>query len=323
MMGVGEGVNFPCVFNLFSRWFPKEEENELASIAETGVYWGIVTAMLLVPVIEHHVNWESVFYIFGALGIVWAIVFYKVAASTPHEHSDNDESSPVYEKFQTEIKYIEATAPGSVAHNVKVPWVKIITEPAIWALGIAKLSYYYCFFTVLSWQPTYYRDLGMKEDVASYSSALPFLVTVISIVSFGFLASELIDTQHHSKAVVRKTLGGIGLISQSACFFWLASVRSPVTALGVYSLMYFLNAAFIPGVALNVLDLGPKYTGSIMAFTHTIATMSGALCNVLNGIFLEMSEPGHYELVYYVCSAISLVGGVVYLLFSKQHVCIE
>ena len=131
-MGVGEGVNFPCVFNLFSRWFPKEEENELASIAETGVYWGIVTAMLLVPVIEHHVNWESVFYIFGALGVVWAFIFYTVAASSPHEHSDNNEASPVYEKFQTELKYIEATAPGSVAHNVKVLYNISSTHSSVW-----------------------------------------------------------------------------------------------------------------------------------------------------------------------------------------------
>ena len=61
LMGCGEGVNFPCVFNLFSHWIPKEEQSFLVSIAQTGAYCGSIFSMLLVPPIESLLDLESCF----------------------------------------------------------------------------------------------------------------------------------------------------------------------------------------------------------------------------------------------------------------------
>ena len=82
-MGAGEGVNFPAVYALASEWYPEHEEHVLVTIAEMGVYLGIVVAMVFVPVIEIHLGWEPVFYIFGSLGFVWAAFFAVYGSDSP------------------------------------------------------------------------------------------------------------------------------------------------------------------------------------------------------------------------------------------------
>jgi sugar phosphate permease len=84
-MGAGEGVNFPAVYALASEWYPEHEEHILVTIAEMGVYLGIVVAMVFVPVIEIHLGWEPVFYIFGSLGFVWAAFFAVYGSDSPEE----------------------------------------------------------------------------------------------------------------------------------------------------------------------------------------------------------------------------------------------
>ena len=83
LMGSGEGVNFPAVYALASEWYPEHEEHILVTIAEMGVYLGIVVAMVFVPFIEDHFGWEPVFYIFGSFGFVWAALFAVYGADSP------------------------------------------------------------------------------------------------------------------------------------------------------------------------------------------------------------------------------------------------
>ena len=88
-MGSGEGVNFPAVYALASEWYPEHEEHILVTIAEMGVYLGIVVAMVFVPVIEIHLGWEPVFYIFGSFGFVWAALFAVYGSDSPEvSHSE-------------------------------------------------------------------------------------------------------------------------------------------------------------------------------------------------------------------------------------------
>ena len=84
-MGAGEGVNFPAVYALASEWYPEHEEHILVTIAEMGVYLGIVVAMVFVPLIEDHLGWEPVFYIFGSFGFVWAALFAVYGSDSPED----------------------------------------------------------------------------------------------------------------------------------------------------------------------------------------------------------------------------------------------
>ena len=182
--------------------------------------------------------------------------------------------------------------PEKVTPSEDVPWGEILTSTPVWALGIAKFGFYYSFFMVVTWLPSYLHEMGMKEHTAAYMSAVPFGLTVPFVIFFGILKNTLhagaeddpnrnlykpIGTKNASfrwsLKRTRKTLACICYTGNIGCFAALTRipVGKPWVAFWVVNIMYVLNASFIAGVAVNVIDIGAKYAGSIMALTHEFA----------------------------------------------------
>ena len=76
MFGIGEAGSSPCSTGVISRWFEKHEVGKAQ-----GYVWaasrmgGALTPFVVIPVMVT-VGWRSAFYLLGALGIVWAIVWW-------------------------------------------------------------------------------------------------------------------------------------------------------------------------------------------------------------------------------------------------------
>ena len=104
----------------------KDEEDILSHNYENGVYAGIVIAMMCVPVIEHYMGWEPVFYIFGSLGFVWAALFAVYGGSSPQDLCYDVDTKTKALKLTglmdpREVEYIEATrAKGRRKQRLKV-----------------------------------------------------------------------------------------------------------------------------------------------------------------------------------------------------------
>ncbi len=74
-MGLGEGVAFPAIHNLFARWVPVHERARSVALNASGIALGTVAALLLTPMIVLAWGWQAVFYCFGLLGFpTWAII---------------------------------------------------------------------------------------------------------------------------------------------------------------------------------------------------------------------------------------------------------
>ena len=132
---------------------------------------------------------------------------------------------------------------------------------------------------VVTWLPSYLHEMGMKEHTAAYMSAVPFGLTVPFVIFFGILKNTLHDQREGapfkwSLGRTRKTLACICYTGNIGCFAALMRVPigKPWVAFWIVNIMYVLNASFIAGVAVNVIDIGAKYAGSIMALTHEFAT---------------------------------------------------
>ena len=200
-----------------------------------------------------------------------------------------------------------------------IPWGRILCNSAVWALALAKFGYYYSFFYSVTWMPTILEELGMDKYVAAYSSAIPFFVTCPAIIGFGALTTHLVVGVQMDLRYVRKTLGTLSFAANIGCFVALMFIRKPhaTWALALFTLMYTFNAAFIAGVAVNVLDIGAKYAGSIMALTHEFATGAGFLASVVTGAMVK--SRGRFEATFAVAAIINVMSMLVYLWFGSAE----
>jgi MFS family permease len=78
LTGFGEGVTYPAVYNQLAKWFPKTEKTSWASALGVAPSIGTVLANGVSPLIIDYLRWESVFYIAGGFGIVWAFFLVYV-----------------------------------------------------------------------------------------------------------------------------------------------------------------------------------------------------------------------------------------------------
>jgi len=123
-MGVGEGVAMPAMNTLLSRWVPVQERSRALALVYSGMYAGSVAGLGASPHIIHAAGWPSVFYIFGALGIVWYLAWISGAAASPGEDPKCSEE---------ERRYITASAVAARPAS-SIPWKEILSKPAVWAL---------------------------------------------------------------------------------------------------------------------------------------------------------------------------------------------
>ena len=60
-----QGVTFPCIHMVWSKWAPPSERSRMATLGFAGTYVGTVVAMPVSGVLASSLGWESVFYFFG------------------------------------------------------------------------------------------------------------------------------------------------------------------------------------------------------------------------------------------------------------------
>ena len=81
--GLGEGVTFPAMNSLFSDWAPPLERSRLSTIAFSGAQLGTILALPISGILCQSVSWDSVFYISGALGLIWFVIWMLYIKNTP------------------------------------------------------------------------------------------------------------------------------------------------------------------------------------------------------------------------------------------------
>jgi len=95
IIGLAQAATFPSCFYFYPRWVPVMEKTVLISFNLAGMYMGEILGFGLsgalvscdVTVGGHlFKGWEVVFYVFGAIGILWFPIYYWRVYDSPEEH---------------------------------------------------------------------------------------------------------------------------------------------------------------------------------------------------------------------------------------------
>jgi len=73
LLGIGEGGGFPAATRAVAEWFPVQERSTAMGIINAGTSVGAVAATPLIAIVLAHLNWRWVFYLSGALGLLWTL----------------------------------------------------------------------------------------------------------------------------------------------------------------------------------------------------------------------------------------------------------
>ncbi len=303
-MGLGEGVAFPAIHNLFARWAPVQERARFVALNTSGIPLGTVGALFLTPAIVLTWGWHWVFYCFGLLGFVWFGLWYFLASDSPETH-------PTI--HPTEAQFIRSNTP-LVQKNDVTPWGLLLSRAPTWAIIINHFCSNWGFYVILTWLPTYFKQaLGADLSKVGIYTILPWLVMFIMGNVAGWTADLLIE-RGYSLTFVRKLMQSIGFFGAATFISFVGSVTTITEAIVLMCCTLGTGAFALSGFGVNHLDIGPRYAGILLGFSNTAGTIPGILGVTLTGMILDAT--GSWQLVFMISAGIYVFGALVWLLFS-------
>src|SRR5580704_10469537 len=95
LFGAGEAGAFPNASIVVARWFPPTQRATMAGVTLMASQIGGAIAPLLVVPIQMRYGWRASFFVFGALGVIWATVWGTWFRDSPAEKSGSKPAEPI------------------------------------------------------------------------------------------------------------------------------------------------------------------------------------------------------------------------------------
>uniref|UniRef100_A0AAR5QA61 Major facilitator superfamily (MFS) profile domain-containing protein n=2 Tax=Dendroctonus ponderosae TaxID=77166 RepID=A0AAR5QA61_DENPD len=308
--GLGEGTTYPALTALLAKWVPLKERATIGSIVFSGSQFGtILSNALSGELIRRTKDWASVFYFFGALAILWFILWVLLCYSDPSSHPFISDK---------EKEYLEKELSNVSNVKLDVPWKSILTSVPMWALVITQVGHDWGFFTMITDLPKYMKDV-LKFNVSQNGtwSSVPYIVMLLTSIMSGWFCDFLVRRNIMSLTFSRKFFTSVASIGP-AVFIVIASYAGCDRMLAVW--MFTIAMAFMGcyycGMKVNALDLSPNFAGTLMAIINGLGATSGIVTPYLAGALTEDHTLAQWRLVFWITFGVFGVTNLVYLLFG-------
>ncbi|GLV41384.1 Major Facilitator Superfamily Transporter 9 [Carabus blaptoides fortunei] len=309
--GIFEGVTYPCIHAVWARWAPPLERSRLATIAFSGSYVGTVVSMPVCGLLATYVGWESIFYVFGVIGLVWWVFWMLIVKESPS-------TDPHISK--AELRYIKESL-GDFADgnkNIKHPWKSILTSAPVWAIVASHFSENWGFYTLLTQLPKFMKDtLGFELTKTGFISAVPYLAMAIMIQFCGHFADWCQIKGYLTTTQVRKIFNCGAFVAQTVFMLGAAFLLSPVGSMVCLTLAVGLGAFAWCGFSVNHLDIAPQHASVLMGLSNTFATLPGILSPTISGYIVKTPTDEEWKIVFYIASSVYFIGCVIYGIFCS------
>jgi MFS transporter, ACS family, solute carrier family 17 (sodium-dependent inorganic phosphate cotransporter), other len=290
-LGLGEAAVFPASINMIGRWVPPLNRSRAVALLTSTIYLGTVFSLPMTGWLVRNYGWPVPFYAFGAVGLVWAVIWFAgVRGSSGIE------------------------PPVSTARPA-IPWGKLARSSAVWAIVVAHFCNNWSLYVLLAWLPSYFKStFNVSITNAGLLSAAPWLTSFLMANVAGHWADYLLRSGR-SATFVRKLMQTIAL-GGTAIFLLQLPGAGSVTAGAVLMCCATGSLAFgMAGFAPNPFDIAPRFADVIWGISNTFATLPGIVGVFVTGWLVDRT--GSFSAPFFLMAGVVLLGAVVYLAFAS------
>jgi ACS family sodium-dependent inorganic phosphate cotransporter len=290
-LGLGEAAVFPASINMIGRWVPPAKRSRAVAICISGLSLGTVVSLPLTGALVKSQGWPAPFYVFGVVGLVWAVIWFMRVSSGRATFADGDTQKP--------------------APSVNIPYLRIARTPAVWAIFACHFANNWLLYLLLAWLPSYFKStFGVSLTNAGLLSAAPWLCTFVTANISGVAADRMLAAGR-SAGFTRKLLQTLGT-GGSACFLLLLPhVTSAGTGVVVMCCASGMLGLCQAGFAANGFDIAPRYADVIWGMSNTFGTIPGIVGVAITGWLVDRT--GSYNTPFLVSAGLAFAATAIYL----------
>ncbi|AHG92406.1 major facilitator superfamily MFS_1 (plasmid) [Gemmatirosa kalamazoonensis] len=271
LLGVGEGGGFPTATRAVAEWFPVTERSTAMGMINAGTAVGAVAAPPLIALVLTRVDWLGlapwrwVFFLTGALGLLWTLWWWRVYR-TPAE---------------------PATAPAEVERS---PLGALLRHRETWAVVLAKFLSDGAWYFYLFWLPKYLFDaFHLDIRTAGAIGWIPYAASGVGSVCGGALSSRLLARGLSVNAARKIALG-----ASAALMPWVMLVpglHSVGWVIFVFSLAFFGQQSWSTLVMILPTDMiSRRAVGTLAGLVGFGGAMGGVLLGQVVGYLRDHGQ---------------------------------
>lgn len=287
LLGVGLGGSSVCFAPLGVNWLPSSSRCIFLSLLSTTAI-GIAISVSLSGYLIYFFGWSSVFYVTGAMGFIWTVLWFSLIYDSPEKHPkiSRADRMKIMGKIANEEDSINSERPE------KVPWLKILTSAKIWAIIVAQIACEFSIFTFTTQLPMYFHDI-LHYDIQQNGvlSCLPFIGTwltetyrviqsifvgnwLISIASCN-IGCKLIKSKKLHKTTVRKLfqLIGMGFGCISLLLLTVLGQNTNFCIILLIISVSMFGCVFCDHIA-SIMDVAPNFSASVCGILAVVMALT-------------------------------------------------
>jgi ACS family glucarate transporter-like MFS transporter len=304
LFGAGEAGAFPNAGVVISRWFPASHRATMCGVTLMASQIGGALAPLLVVPIQSRYGWRASFYLFGALGICWAIAWRVWFRDTP----DKKDGAGLFEQR-------EAPAALSASETI-FPWRIALRSRSVTAMLATAFCYVYVYNFFQTWFHTFLVKGRGFSEAGLLLSALPYTVAVFANLTGGAASDALVRKLGPKRG--RRALG-VAALTVAGLFTVAAMVSRQQTLTVVFLAIVYGAITFQQSGVFGVcLDIGQRHAGAMVGLMNTASQIGGLVGSVAYGYIVE--HFGNYDAPFVPMAALLFLGALLWLRIDASQV---
>lgn len=286
LFGVGEAGAFPGATRAFYNWVPAKERGMANGIFHSGARVGAAAALFFMPFLIRFVGWRLTFFINGAFGIIWILIWLKWFKDKPSQHKQVN---------GLELAYIEEGITENKDTGGELPIAVILTSRNMLLVMFQYMASNITFFISFTWLLPYL--ISQWGEGAEIYAPIPLVVGMFAQWVSGWLATVIYKKGYFPQsrklpAILGFSIAAIGLIS-----IIQATNISPLPFVALFSVAVFgVEMTISPSWSL-CMDIGGDKSGTVSASMNMVGNIGSALSAIIFPFFIA-----HVTIPYIVSS---------------------
>lgn len=306
LLGVGEAGAFPVASRGMLLWFPRSERGRIQGVTHFFSRFAVAVTPFVAGTIMIAFGWRAIFYIFGSLGILWAIVFNVLYRNRPEDHSRVNLAE------LGEIRGLDAAGnPNAfVLERRPAPWKRILLSPNMWFVAFGYACFFFGTNFYLTWYPTYLREhRHLSLASLGFWGSLPLFAGMLGDITGGTL-SDLIFRRKKNARLARRIVAAPGFLLAALFLVPAALTTETVTSiLCLAASFFFLEWVIGPAWAVPM-DIGGQFSGTVTGIMNMLGALGGSLAAIVYGTLFDR---GFWVAPFFVSAAILAIGALIWI----------
>ncbi|USK61443.1 MFS transporter [Peribacillus asahii] len=276
LFGLGEG-SFPSASSVaLAENFPKEQRGRAKGLLSASTQIGSIISVLLAAVLIESVGWNTMFFIFGALGFVFLLLLWKYLP--------------------------ERAQQKGTTQTQKVSYRNVLKNPTAWLLMLIYFGMSMVNWGLNSWLPSYWVNVrGLELVKTGFISMLPVACSLLGIILSSWALDKLAAGKEKFIIITGAVIGIIALyftMNASTVTLAVTFLCFAYFGVGLLSVVLAIPLKYFPqnsmGSTVGIMYFGGQMAGTIaptlMGYTITLfnGSYNGAFTLLIGSLFIPI-----------------------------------